>query len=299
MNDSLFRIFLRYVVIFFQKILPTLPDIGERIFKTDYSIYKTGRVIYEMSKHGNSISGEKKNLVKSHLNGNEIFLHLKATVGEKILPHHIYGESHFSSGNELYFYMAPHISRAYSGLQLDAKDTISSAALYSSNGDLFVCREFIGNSHTWCTHKKHFVYEKWSWIIYDSHKRIENGESFTYFPKIKILLEFSDDLVISLLPNTLLAEPGTTYKINEVKETALKSNLILIPGKILKKIHNADFYVNNIYKCFLQIWIKDGEDHEVNVYCVNQFTPNDKKIIPKPQKINFRKSVKVRYLGIK
>ena len=60
MNLPFFRIVLRYIVLFFQKILPSLPDIGERLNKTNYSIYKTGRVVYEMNKFSHGISGSKK-----------------------------------------------------------------------------------------------------------------------------------------------------------------------------------------------------------------------------------------------
>ncbi len=102
-----------------------------------------------------------------------------------------------------------------------------------------------------------------------------------------------------MLPNALLTKPGTPYNLSQIKGIALKSHSILIPGSILKKVHNAKFNINKIYKCFFQIWVEDYKTAEANVYCFEKFTPNNKIIKPTNKKINFKKKVKVTYFGAK
>ncbi len=190
MPSTFFRTFSQYIVIFLQKILPSLSDIGERLNKTNYSIYKTGRVIYEMNKFSKGISGNKSKLLKSHLKGDEIFLHLKDSLeNHKIdCPLHLASESTYSSGKELYFYLRPHISAGYDASQLDAKKTFSTSVIYNTKGDQLICRELVDNSNTFCTFKNPYIfYKKWSWIVTDYFKKIKNPESFTFFPKNKSL----------------------------------------------------------------------------------------------------------------
>ena len=254
-----------------------------------------------MNKYSHGISGSKKKLLSSYLQGDEIFLHLKDSLNTNVdAPEHLASESIYSSNEELYFYLRPHISAGYDANKLDSKETFSTGVIYNTRGDVFLCREVLENSKTFCSLKNPYIYyKKWSWIVSDSFKKVNDADSFIYFPKIRILVKFSKDFIVGLLPNTLMTKPGTEYNLREINEIAFKSNSILIPGEILRKIHDAPFKKKYIYKCFFQIWSEDGNNCKANVYCFETFNQNNKMTMPTKKKISFRKKVNVTYFGAK